>query len=346
MRRVTIGLLGCGTVGRGFVELLGRERDHIRARDGIDLEIKRILVRDPEKRRPNINPALLTTSAVDVLDDGCDVVVELVGGVHSAGAYVRRAIENGRDVVTANKALLAGCGQELFAAAAKQRVRIGFEASVCGAIPIVRTLARGLAGDSVQEINGILNGTCNYILTRMEQDDLDFDAALRMAQERGFAEADAALDVGGHDAVQKLRILAELAFGRVENPSHIRVHGIEDVTRGEIEQARARRCVVRHVASARRVAGGVELRVERRELPEFHPLAAVRDENNAVMLRARAAGDMLFVGKGAGSLPTASAVLSDVIEIALGSVTLSREDGEGSRRRRSFASLRMTVDLT
>jgi len=321
MRRVNIGLLGCGTVGGGFVELLGRERERIRARDGVDLQIRRILVRDPDKRRPHVNPALLTTSALDVLDcdstGGCDLIVELVGGVHCAGAYVRRAIDNGRHVVTANKALLADSGRELFAAAAKQRVSIGFEASVCGAIPIVRSLARGLAGDRVREITGILNGTCNYILTRMEQDDLEFGDALRLAQQRGFAEADPALDVSGQDAMQKLTILAEIAIGRVENPSHMRVHGIEDVTRDEIEQARARRCVVRHVASARRVPGGVELRVERRELPEFHPLAAVRDENNAVMLRARAAGDMLFVGKGAGSMPTASAVLADVIDIAL-----------------------------
>ena len=316
MRRVNIGLLGCGTVGRGFVELLGRERERIRGREGVDLQIRKILVRDETKGRPNINPALFTTSAVDVLDDGCDLVVELVGGVHCAGAYVRRAIDNGRNVVTANKALLAECGHELFDAAARQRVRIGFEASVCGAIPIVRALTRGLAGDRVREISGILNGTCNYILTRMEQDDLDFDAALRLAQERGFAEADPSLDVGGQDAAQKLRILAEIAFGRVENPSHIRLRGIEDVSRSEIEQARARRCVVRHVASARRVAGGVELRVERRELPEFHPLAAVRDENNAVMVRSRAAGEMFFVGKGAGAMPTAAAVLSDVIEIA------------------------------
>ena len=320
MRRVNIGLLGCGTVGRGFVELLGRERDRIRSRDGVDLQIRKILIRDPDKRRPNVNPALLTTSAIDVLDDGCDVVVELVGGVHCAGAYVRRAIENGRDVVTANKALLAECGHELFDAAAKRRVHIGFEASVCGAIPIVRALSRGLAGDRVREISGILNGTCNYILTRMEQDDLDFDAALRLAQERGFAEADPSLDVGGQDAGQKLQILAELAFGRRD--VRLRVHGIEDVTKSEIEQARARRCVVRHVASARRVAGGVELRVERRELPEFHPLASVRDENNAVLLRARAAGEMFLAGRGAGGLPTASAVLADVIEIArLGAMT-------------------------
>jgi homoserine dehydrogenase len=314
MRRVNIGLLGCGTVGRGFVELLGRERDRIRGREGVDLQIRKILVRDETKRRPNINPALLTTSAIDVLDDGCDVVVELVGGVHCAGAYVRRAIDNGRNVVTANKALLAECGHELFESAAKQNVRIGFEASVCGAIPIVRALTRGLAGDRVREVSGILNGTCNYILTRMEQDDLDFDAALRLAQERGFAEADPTLDVSGQDAAQKLRILAEIAFGRGD--ARARVHGIADVTRNEIEQARARRCVVRHVASARRVAGGVELRVELRELPEFHPLAAVRDENNAVVVRARAAGEMFFVGKGAGAMPTAAAVLSDVIEIA------------------------------
>ena len=316
MRRVNIGLLGCGTVGRGFVELLGRERDRIRVRDGIDLQIRKILVRDGTKRRPNVNPALLTTSAIDVLDDGCDLVVELVGGVHCAGAYVRRAIENGRNVVTANKALLAECGPELFEAAAKRQVRIGFEASVCGAIPIVRALARGLAGDRIREISGILNGTCNYLVTRMEQDDLDFDAALRLAQERGFAEADPTLDVSGQDAAQKLRILAAIAFGPVDNASQIKVHGITDLTRSEIEQARARRCVVRHVATARRVAGGAELRVERRELPEFHPLATVRDENNAVLVRSRASGEMFFAGKGAGAMPTAAAVLSDVIEIA------------------------------
>src|SRR6266850_1221183 len=315
MRRISIGLLGCGTVGRGFVELVGRERERIRGRDGVDLQIRKILVRDGKKGRANINPSLFTTSAVDVLDDGCDVIVELVGGVHCAGAYMRRAIDNGRNVVTANKALLAECGHELFDAAAKQRVRIGFEASVCGAIPIVRALTRGLAGDRVREISGIFNGTCNYILTRMEQDDLDFDAALRLAQERGFAEADPSLDISGQDAAQKLLILAELAFGRVEKPSHIKLRGIEDVSRNEIEQARARRCVVRHVASARRVAGGVEMRVERRELPEFHPLAAVRDENNAVVVRALAAGEMFFAGKGAGAMPTAAAVLSDVIEI-------------------------------
>jgi len=314
MRRINIGLLGCGTVGRGFVDLLARERERIRGRDGVDIAVKRILVRDADKPRPGINPTLLSTSALDILDDGCDIIVELVGGIHTAGAFVRRALANGRHVVTANKALLADSGRELFATAARKNIRIGFEASVCGGIPIVRALRHGLAGDRIESISGILNGTCNYILTRMEQDDLEFEAALRLAQERGFAEADPALDVGGDDAAQKLRILGELAFG--SHPVKLRVHGIGDVTRAEVEQARARRCVVRHVATARRVAGGIEMRVERRELSEFHPLAAVRDETNAVVIRGRAVGELMFQGKGAGSLPTAAAVLSDVIEIA------------------------------
>jgi len=307
MRRMTIGLLGCGTVGQGFVRLLEQERFR-------DLRIGRILVRDVDKPRPGVDPRLLTTDAIAVIDN-CDVVVELIGGVHSAGAYVRRALRSGRNVVTANKALLAECGRELFSTAAASGARIGFEASVCGGIPIVRAIARGLAGDSIQSIHGILNGTCNYILTRMEESGLEFAAALRMAQQRGFAEEDAGLDVAGTDALQKLQILSELAFGPAR--FKIRSHGIEDVGAEEIEQARSRRCVVRHVAAARRVAGGVELRVERRELPESHPFAAVRDENNAVIVRGKAVGEVMFGGKGAGSLPTAAAVLSDVLEIAI-----------------------------
>ncbi len=241
-------------------------------------------------------------------------MVELIGGVHSAGAYVRRALRTGRDVVTANKALLAESGRELFEIAGRVGTRIGFEASVGGGIPIIRAIERGLAGDSIDSISGILNSTCNYILTRMEQEELDFSAALRLAQSRGFAEADPTLDVSGADALQKLQILAGLAFG--QRHLSIRVHGISDVSRQEIEQARSRRCVIRDVAGARRVPGAVELRVERRELPETHPLAAIRDENNAVIVRGRAVGEMLFAGRGAGSLPTAAAVLSDVIEIA------------------------------
>jgi homoserine dehydrogenase len=317
MRRITIGLLGCGTVGRGFVELLEHERERIRATAGVDLKIGRILVRDLSRVRPGVDVRLLTDRAIDVLDGDCDVVVELVGGTSCAGAYVRRALARGRDVVTANKALLASDGADLFALARKSGVRIGFEASVCGGIPIVGALQRGLAGDSIESIGGILNGTSNYILTRMEEEGRSFEEALRLAQNRGFAEADPSLDVDGHDAAQKLRILAELAFGRLGNV-RLRVAGIRDVTRGEIDGAASRGAVIRHVAAARRIAGGVELRVDRRELPISHPLASVKDENNSVVVRGRAVGEMTFSGRGAGSLPTAAAVMSDVIGLSIG----------------------------
>ena len=310
--RARIGLLGCGTVGRGFVELVDRERQRIRARNGVELEIVKILVRDVDKPR-GIDRSLLTTAAVDVIDADVNVVVELVGGVHCAGAYVRRAIDLGRNVVTANKALLAAEGRELFAAGRRRGVRIGFEASVCGGVPVVRALQRGLAGDSIESISAILNGTCNYVLTRMEDDGLELGDALAEAQAKGFAEADPSLDIDGDDAAQKLRILAGVGFDAPVRS--VRVHGIRDVTLAEVEGARSRRSVVRHVATARRVGGGLELRVERRELPEQHPLAAAKGENNAVLVRGRATGEMLFAGKGAGSLPTAAAVLSDVVEI-------------------------------
>jgi homoserine dehydrogenase len=303
MSRVRIGLLGCGTVGRAFVELAGRHPS---------LQIVKILVRDMRKERAGVDRRLLTTSALDVIDGDCDVIVELIGGVHSAGAFVRRAIANGRDVITANKALLADCGAELFDAAAERGVTIGFEASVCGAIPIVRVLQRGLAGDEIESIRGVVNGTCNFILSRMEEG-AAFADALRCAQERGFAEADPSLDVDGEDAAQKMRILASLAF---DAPIvRERLTGIRRVTRYAIERARAGGNVIRLVASTDRIASGVELRVEPRELDANDLLANVRDENNAVIVQARAAGEIVLSGKGAGAMPTASSVLADVLEL-------------------------------
>jgi homoserine dehydrogenase len=309
MRKVTIGLLGCGTVGGGFVRLLALERARIRARFAIDLELKRILVRDVDRPR-DVDRSLLTTSAVDVIDAGCDVIVELIGGTHSAGAYVRRAIDRGANVVTANKALLSSAGRELFAAAATRGVRIGFEASVCGGVPVVRALQRGLAGDSIEAITGILNGTCNFILTRMDAG-ASYDEALRLAQEHGLAEADPSLDVDGTDAAQKLTILADLAFDQPLR--RVTVTGIRGV---DVRGARHGGSVVRLVAEARRVAGGVELTVGPRLLQRSHPLAGITDENNAVVIRGRAVGELMLSGKGAGSMPTAAAVLSDVIEVA------------------------------
>jgi homoserine dehydrogenase len=275
------------------------ERERIQSRFGFDLKISGILVRDFGKERPGVDRTLLTTSALDVIDGDCDLIVEAIGGVHTAGSFVRRALGRGRDVVTANKALLAAAGRELFAAAADHRVTIGFEASVCGGVPVIGTLRRGLAGDTIESITGILNGTCNYVLTRMEQG-LTFADAISHAQERGFAESDPSLDLSGADAAQKLRILAEVAFDAPVRRE--RVRGIDKRTRGKL------------VAEARRVLGGVELIVEPRRIDADHPFARVVDEQNAVIIRGRAVGEVFLSGKGAGSLPTATALLADVLE--------------------------------
>jgi homoserine dehydrogenase len=312
VRTLRIGLLGCGVVGGGFVRLLASDRERIASRYGLDIEVTGILVRDLDRLRPGVDPKLLTRSAIEVIDRECDVVVELIGGTASASCFIRRAIDLGRDVVTANKALLAERGPEIFAAAAKRGVGVGFEASICGAIPIIRALQRGLAGDTIERITGILNGTCNYILTRMEHG-LPFDGALLAAQKNGFAEADPTLDIEGIDAAQKLRILAELAFDAPVRRQT--VIGIRAIKTADIESAVRRGKTIRLIAEAQRVPGGVELRVEPREIATDDALARIVDENNAVQIRGRAAGELLLVGKGAGSMPTATAVLSDVVEI-------------------------------
>ncbi|HXG59396.1 MAG TPA: homoserine dehydrogenase [Thermoanaerobaculia bacterium] len=310
MKRVAIALLGCGTVGSGFVELVERERSRIRSRFAVDLRITSILVRDLGKPRPPVDPRLLTTSAIEAIDAGADVVVELIGGVHSAGAYVRRALRHGAHVVTANKALLATSGSALLSLAAEQGVSIGFEASVCGCIPIVQVLREGLAGDAIEALGGVVNGTCNYILTRMEQG-AGFEEALREAQQRGFAEADPSLDLDGTDAAQKMTILGQIAFG--ETVVRSRVRGIDALSAADIRSAQHRGAALRLVARAERVPGGVAIDVAPRELPAGHPFASVAAEENAVMIRGRAIGELLLRGKGAGAMPTAAAVLSDVL---------------------------------
>ena len=313
MRRLRIGLLGCGTVGGGFVRLLTAERQRIRARYGVDLSISGILVRNVGKERDSVPMteirSLLTDRALDVIDGDCDLVVEVVGGVHTAGTLVRRAIERGRDVVTANKALLAASATELFAAAERSAVQFGFEASVCGGVPVIGALRR-LAGDRIESITGILNGTSNYVLCRMAEG-LDMAEALVCAQEAGFAEADPTLDLSGEDAAQKLAILAQVAFDQPVRRSS--VQGIGGMTTREVVEARAAGFSVRQIAEARLVAGGVELVVEPRRIPSGHPFARIVDEGNAVVVRGRASGEIWLSGRGAGAMPTAAAVLSDVV---------------------------------
>jgi homoserine dehydrogenase len=315
-RRLKVGLLGCGTVGRGLVELVARNQSLVRHRTGVELAITKILVRDLAKLRPGVDPALLTIDPGKVLNNGCDLVVELVGGIEPARSFIQQSLEGRKHVVTANKALLALDGFSLMRTAEKKKVRLGFEGSVCGGIPIIRALRNGLVGNKIQKISGILNGTCNYILTRMAEAGTEFTDALREAQAKGFAEADPTLDIDGHDAAQKLKILAELAFNTQVSADAIFVEGIRRITAADIKASRELGYVIKHVATAEMLDGTLSLRAEPVLLPSSHQLAGVRDENNAVLVCGDAVGEMLFSGKGAGSLPSASAVLSDVIDIA------------------------------
>lgn len=315
MRRIRIGLLGCGTVGRGFVELLERNRDLIRTRASADLVISRILVRDLAKERPGVDCRLLTTRADEVIENGADIVVELIGGSVPARGFIHDAIIHRKHVVTANKAVLADAGGDLLDLAAVHGVQLRFEASVCGAIPIVRVIRQGLVANRVSGIRGVVNGTCNFILTRMTENRLDFDAALRLAQESGFAEADPGLDIDGDDAAQKITILAQLAFEH-RDTRWIRREGIRGVTPEDIRRAAAEGCVMRLVAAAVDRGDHVELSVGPEKLPAGDALASARDEVNAIALQTDGAGELLLYGRGAGSLPSASSVLADVVEIA------------------------------
>jgi homoserine dehydrogenase len=314
MRRLRVALLGCGNVGGGLVRLLARSRARLAASHGVVFELGSVLVRDGERPRPGVDPARITTRVEDAISAADDVVVELLGGIEPALTLVRRALAHGLPAVTANKALLAAHGRELFAAA--PATPLGFEASVCGGVPIVRALRGGLAGDRVLSLTGILNGTCNFVLTCMERDGVSFVAALAQAQAAGLAEADPSLDVGGWDAAQKLVVLAALAFGDWVPLADVSVRGIEDVTPELLARARARGRVLRLVATAERRSKRLALAVAPRELPLDHPLAAVTMEENAVLVRGEDVGELLFRGRGAGARPTATAVLADLCEIA------------------------------
>lgn len=315
-KRVNVGLLGCGVVGSGLVELIRRNGSLVAERSGVELNVRRVLVRDLHKPR-NVEPSLLTVRPEAVIGaEDIDVVVELIGGVEPARSFIRQALTADQNVVTANKALLAESGGDLFRLAAQHHRRIGFEASVCAGIPLIRALQHGLAGDTIHALFGIVNGTNNFILTRMAEDGLSFDAAVKLAQARGFCEADPSLDVDGRDAAQKLVLLSEIAFGASVALADVPVEGIRSIAPEDLQAARDLGYAIKHLAIAREVDGALGLRVQPTLLPLTHPLASVRDEYNAVLLHGDAVGDMIFEGKGAGSLPTASAVLADIIDAA------------------------------
>ena len=316
MKTINVGLLGLGTVGSGVVKIFQEHADLLDRRVGAKLRIKRIAVRSLPPRIP-VDPKLLTQNATEVVEDPqIDVVVELIGGTDVAKTLCLGAVANGKHLVTANKALLAEHGLEIYRAAAEKRVDLGFEASVCGAIPIIRSVKEGLVANRILSIMGIVNGTTNYILTKMTDTGQAFGSVLAEAQAKGYAEADPTLDVGGIDAAHKLQILASLAYSGYIRFSDIYVEGIQKIEAVDIEFARELGYRIKLLAIAKANDGELEVRVHPTMIPEAHLLASVGGVYNAVHIRGDSCGSLMFSGRGAGQMPTASSVVADIVEIA------------------------------
>jgi homoserine dehydrogenase len=316
---VRIGLLGLGTVGAGVVKILQTRGEMLQERAGARLSLAAIADTDLTRPREGLDLAALplVADAARVLDDpSIHIVVELVGGLEPARTFILRALAAGKHVVTANKALLAHHGAELYEEARRRGVALGLEAAVAGGIPLIRAVKDGLVANRVLSLAGIVNGTCNYILSKMTDEGLDFSLVLKEAQAHGYAEADPTLDIEGLDSAHKLQILVTLAFRTFVDLKHIHTEGITRVTASDIEYARELGYRIKLLAIAKATDGGVEARVHPTMIPAASPLAAVSGVFNAVFLTGDAVGDLMFYGRGAGQLPTASAVLSDVLEIA------------------------------
>ena len=317
-RVVRIGLLGCGVVGSGVVRVLDAHAGDIATRTGARLEVTRVAVRDGARDRglPLADAVFTTDPSLVVEGDDVDIVVEVMGGRSPAGALIRRAFAHGKPVVTANKELVAHEGPELFDAAEVAGVELQYEAAVAGAIPIIKPLKESLAGDRIRRVVGILNGTTNYILTRMTEDGASYADSLDEAQRLGFAEADPDADVGGHDAAAKCAILASLAFETRIVADDVFREGIERVSAKDVDVAARLGYVIKLLAIASESDDQVAVRVHPAFVPRAHPLAAVRDSYNAIYVQADAAGDIMFYGRGAGAAPTGSAVVGDIVHVA------------------------------
>ena len=316
-KTIKIGLLGSGTVGRGVVEVLKKNVDEISQKAGTEIEIKKILVRDLKKKRPHLEGMELTDDINDILkDEDIDIIVELMGGLHPAREYMLRAMKAGKHVVTANKDVVAQFGKDMFDAAKENRVEFLFEASVGGGIPIITPLKESLTANRITEVMGIVNGTTNYMLTQMTNCGNDYETALREAQELGYAEANPAADVEGYDAARKVAILASLAFSTRVTLDDVSVEGITHITPQDIEYAKELGYVIKLLAIANDSEKGVDVRVHPAFLKKDHPLASVNDVFNAIFIKGNAIGEAMFYGQGAGSLPTASAVVADIITVA------------------------------
>jgi homoserine dehydrogenase len=327
-RPLGVALLGCGVVGTEVVRLLREQADDLTARVGVPLHLAGVAVRRLDRHREGVDPRLLTTDALSLVTrDDIDIVVEVIGGLEPARSLMLAAMKSGKAVVSANKALLAEDGETLFGAAREYGADLYYEASVAGAIPLLRPLRESLVGDHLHRVLGIVNGTTNYILDQMDTHGAGFTDALQEAQELGYAEADPTADVEGFDAAAKAAILAQLAFHTPVTAADVHREGITEVTAADVASAKAMECVVKLLAICERVPSedgrgngrggrGVSVRVHPAMIPRTHPLAGVREAYNAVFVEAESAGRLMFYGAGAGGAPTASAVLGDLVAVA------------------------------
>jgi len=316
--RIGIGIIGLGTVGSAVVRALRRNRAIVKKRCGTGIEVRRVADVDPARlRAAGLPKKCLSRDFRAVLaDPDVQIVVELIGGTGVAREAVLGALRAGKHVVTANKALLAAHWPEIFLLARERGLAVGFEASVMAGVPVIRALEEGLGGNVIRSLFGILNGTSNFVLTRMESRGIRFGRALDEARRKGLCEADASLDIDGHDAAQKLAILASVALGKWLPPSEVHREGIGDIEREDLEEARRQfGYVLRPLAIFKRVPGAVEARVHPTLIPQTHPLASIEDEFNAILINADTAGPVTLSGKGAGANPAASGVISDLISI-------------------------------
>lgn len=313
---IKVALLGLGTVGSGVYKLIERQKENFLLKAGTNIEVKKILVRNLNKQRP-VDQKLLTDDWNEIInDDEIEIVVEVMGGTEPTKDYILEALQKGKHVVTANKDLMAENGKQFFAEAQKNSVDLAFEASVGGGIPIIRPLKQCLAGNNMTEVFGIINGTTNYILTKMAKEKVEFADVLKEAQDLGFAEADPTADIEGYDAARKLAILASLSFHSRVTFKNVFVEGITNISSKDIAYAKELGYAIKLIAIAKNTDEAIEVRVHPTFIPNNHPLATVNDSFNAVFVKGDAIGEAMFYGPGAGELPTASAILGDIIDVA------------------------------
>lgn len=317
MQKINIGLIGFGTVGTGVVKVLSENAKTIQERLGAEIVLKKIADKDVHRDRGvSVDKAILTTDALEIINDpDISIVIELVGGIEPAKTFILKAFANKKNVVTANKALLATHGEEIFSSAIKNGMDIGFEASVGGGIPIIKSMKEGLAANKINSIYGIINGTANYILSKMTNEGGKFEDVLKKAQEKGYAEKDPTYDIEGIDTAHKLAILINLAYGTNIKLDDIYIEGITRIAPLDIKFAKEFGYRIKLLAIAKEENAKVEARVHPTMIPAHHPLANVDGVYNAIHINGNAVGSVMFYGRGAGMMPTASAVVADVIDI-------------------------------